>query len=154
MALIPWRPFFDLDKWFEEEWPEFLGWGKGWLESVPKVPLMRTPRVDIYETNGDVVAEFEMPGVKPENIDVEVKSDMLKVEAKAEEKKEEKKKGYYKKEMSRGYFRRIVPLPVEVQEEKTKASYKDGVLKVVVPKVKPKKEEKEKKVKVKVKGEK
>jgi HSP20 family protein len=152
MALIPWRPIFDIDKFFEEDWPELFNWSRGWLESVPKSPLMRTPRVDIYEANGNVVAEFEMPGVKPENIDVEVKNDMLKVEAKAEEEKEEKKKGYYKKEMSRGYYRRIVPLPVEVQEKKAEASYKDGVLKVVIPKLEPKKEGKEKKVKVKVKS--
>jgi len=112
---------------------------------------MRTPRVDVYETDGDVVAEFELPGVDPKNIDVEVKDDMIKVEAKAEEKKEEKKKGYYRKELSRGYYKRIVPLPVNVQENKAEASYKQGVLKVVIPKVESRKKA-EKKVKVKVKS--
>jgi len=151
MPLIPWRPFRDLERWFEEEWPEFWEWPERWLPSVPKGPLMRTPRVDVYETDGDVVAEFELPGVKPENIDVEVKNDMIKVEAKAEEKKEEKKKGYWRKELSRGYYRRIVPLPVNVQESKAQANYEQGVLKITIPKVKPEKKE-EKKVKVKVKA--
>ncbi len=151
MPLVPWRPFRDLERWFEEEWPEIWEWPERWLPSVPKGTMMRTPRVDVYETDGDVVAEFELPGVDPKNIDVEVKDDMIKVEAKAEEKKEEKKKGYYRKELSRGYYKRIIPLPVNVQENKAEASYDKGVLKVVIPKVEPTKKA-EKKVKVKVKS--
>jgi len=144
MPLIPYRPFRDFEEWFREEWPEIWEWPERWLPSVPKGPLMRTPRVDVYETDGDVVAEFELPGVKPENIDVEVKNDMIKVEAKAEEKKEEKKKGYWRKELSKGYYRRI-------QESKAQATYDNGVLKITVPKVKPVKKEAKKKIKVKVK---
>lgn len=151
MALIPWRPFRELERWLEEEWPELWEWPERWLPKFPEAPLMRTPRVDVYESNGEVIAEVELPGVDPKNIDLEIKNNTLKVEAKAEEKKEEKKKGYYKKELSRGYYQRILPLPVEVIEEKAEASYKDGILKVAIPKVKPKKEAKEKKVKVKVK---
>ena len=86
MPLIPWRPFRDIDRWFDEEWPET------WLPEIPKGALMRTPRVDVYEKDSDVVAEVELPGVKQENIDVEVKNDMLKIEAKSEEEKEEKEK--------------------------------------------------------------
>ncbi|MCD6528498.1 Hsp20/alpha crystallin family protein [bacterium] len=150
MPLIPWRPFHDLERWFED-WPEIWEWGERWLPRIPKVSLMRTPRVDVYESNGDVVAEFELPGVDPKNIDVEVKDGMVKVEAKAEEKKEEKKKGYYRKELSRGYYKRVIPLPVDIKEDKATASYDNGVLKVTVPKVEPVKKKEKKKVKVKVK---
>ena len=87
----------------------------------------------------------------PKNIEVEVKDNVLRVEAKQEEKKEEKRKGYYRKEMSKGYYKRAVPLPVEVVGEKATADYQEGILKVVIPKQKPKKETK-KGVKVKVKG--
>ncbi len=150
MPLIPYHPFREFEKWFEEEWPE--SWKEKELWEAPKTPLMRTPRVDVYEANGDVVAEFELPGVDPKNIDIEVKNDMVKVEAKAEEKKEEKKKGYYRKELSRGYYRRVIPLPVNIAEDKAKAFYENGVLKITLPKVKIEKEkEKAKKVEVKVK---
>ena len=152
MPIIPWRPFWDIDKFFEEDWEDWFErprWGlKKWLEEVP---TMRTPRMDIYETDKNVVAEVELPGVDPKDIDIEVKENYLKIEAKKEEKKEEKEKGYYKKELSRGYYKRIVPLPVEVMGDKAEADYKDGILKITIPKVKPTKKE-EKSVKVKVKG--
>jgi HSP20 family protein len=143
MPIIPWRPFWDIERWFEEEWPEWE-----WPREI--IPAVRTPRMDIYETDDKVVAEVELPGVKPENINVEVKNDILKIEAKAEEKKEEKGKGYYRKEMGTRYFKRTVSLPTEVIGEKAEAEYSDGILKVTIPKAKPK-EVKEKKIKVKVK---
>jgi HSP20 family protein len=144
MPIIPWRPFWDIEKWFGEMEPE------RWLE-FPRVPMIRTPRMDIYETDREVVAEVELPGVDPKNIEVEVKENYLRVEAKKEEKKEEKEKGYYRKELSKGYYKRVVPLPFEVIGEKAEASYEEGILKVTIPKAKPIKKEKEKKVKVRVK---
>jgi len=146
MAIIPWRPFWDIERWFGEEWPE------EWPEfRFPRVPMIRTPRMDIYETDDKVMAEVELPGVDPKNIGVEVKDNVLRVEAKAEEKKEVKEKGYYRKEMGARYFKRAVTLPTEVIGEKAEAEYEGGVLKVTIPKAKPKKVE-EKKIKIKVKG--
>ncbi|MBC7073878.1 Hsp20/alpha crystallin family protein [Candidatus Parcubacteria bacterium] len=140
MPIIPWRPFWDIERWFEEEWPEF---------SLPKI---RTPRMDIYETDNKVVAEVELPGVDPKNINVTVKDNLLKVEAKSEEKKEVKERGYYRKEIGTRYFKRVVPLPAEVLGDKAEAEYSDGILKISIPKAPPKKE-KEKTIKIKVKKE-
>lgn len=155
MPIIPWRPFWDIERFFREEWPEEWferpRWGlRRWLEEVP---MIRTPRMDIYETDDKVVAEVELPGVDPKNIDVEVKDNVLRVEAKAEEKKEVKERGYYRKELGARYFKRAVSLPTEVIGEKAEAEYEGGILKVVIPKAKPK-EVKEKKIKIKVKGKK
>jgi len=148
MPIIPYRPFWDIERFFEEEWPE------EWFER-PRwgrfLPMIRTPRMDIYETDDKVVAEVELPGVDPKNIEVEVKDNVLRVAAKAEEKKEVKEKGYYRKEMGARYFKRAVTLPAEVIGEKAEAEYEGGVLKVTIPKAKPKKVE-EKKIKIKVKG--
>lgn len=150
MPIIPWRPFRDLDRWFEDwEWPEEWFERPRWGRLIPSI---RTPRMDIYESNGDVVAEVELPGVDPKNIEVEVKEKVLKVEAKTEEKKEEKKKGYYRKELSAGFYKRVVPLPVEVKGEKAEAKYEEGILKITIPKARPEKKKKEKGVKVKVKS--
>jgi len=147
MPIIPRRPFWDIERWFEEEWPERI-WPR---IRVPEIPTMRAPRMDIYETNGEIVAEVELPGIDPKDIEVEAKENVLKVEAKKEEKKEEKGRGYYRKEISAGFFRRVEPLPIEVVPEKTEAVYEGGVLKITIPKKKPKKIEVKKPVKIKVK---
>jgi len=139
MPIIPWRPFWDIERWFEEMEPEeWFGrprWGR-------LLPMIRTPRMDIYEEGNNVIAEVELPGVDPKDIDVEVKDNILRVEAKSEEKKEEKGKGYYRKEISAGYYKRAVPLPVGVIGEKAEANFEGGILKVVIPKKEVKKAEK------------
>lgn len=145
MTLIPWKPYFwDIDKFFEDEWTDW-----------PDLKLSRSlnqkvPKMDIYEEGGNLVAEIELPGIDVKDINVEVEDNYLKVEAKKEEKKEEKEKGYYRKELSKGYLRRFVPLPFNVVKDKAEAEYKDGILKVIIPKEKAKKEEK-KGIKVKIK---
>lgn len=145
MPIIPWRPFRDIERWFEEGWFPEEGWPR------LRFPMVKTPRIDIYETEKEVVAEVELPGVDLKNITVEVKDNVLRIEAKKEEKKEEKGKGYYRKEISAGYYKRAVPLPIEVIGEKAEAEYKEGILKVRIPKKEIKKEEK-RPIKIKVKG--
>jgi HSP20 family protein len=143
MPIIPWRPFWEIERWFEEFWPE------EWPEF--RFPRIRTPRMDIYEEDDKVVAEVELPGVDPKNIEVEVKDNVLRVTAKGKEVKEEKGKGYYKREMGERYFKREVLLPTEVVEEKAEAEYENGILRVTIPKAKPKEEKKKIKIKVKTK---
>jgi len=142
MPIVPYRPFWDIDKWFEEEWPDFR---------FPRVPMIRTPRMDIYEEGNNVIAKVELPGVDPKNVDIEVKDNILRLEAKREEKKEEKGKGYYRKEMSAGYYKRAVALPVEVMGAKADAKYEDGILKITIPKLKLTKKGEKKGIKIKVK---
>jgi len=138
MSLVPYHPFRDLERFFG-------GWPEMWEPAVDRIP-----RVDVYETDGNVVAEFELPGIKAENIDLEVGGNTIKVEARMDEKKEDKKKGYYRKEIRKGYYRRVIPLSVDIKEDAAEAEYKDGVLKVVVPKFGPRKTEKKgKKIKIK-----
>lgn len=146
MPITPWRPFWDLDRFFEEEWPDF------WRTPRFRFPALKTPRVDISETKENVIAEVELPGVEPKDIDVNIEDNVLTVKTTTRKKKEEKKKDYYRKEISAGFYRRSVPLPAEVKGDKAEATYEDGILKVVIPKVSPKKVKKKKGVKIKVKG--
>lgn len=139
MSIIPWKPFDDLDHFFsDEDW---------FLPMVPK--FQAGPVMDVYETDKDVVAEINLPGIDPKKINVSVKDGVLRVSGALEEKKEDKKKGYWRKEIRRGSFERAVRLPSEVEENKVDAAYEKGVLKIVVPKAK--KALSEKKVKIKVK---
>ncbi len=148
MPIIPWRPFWDIDRWFDEEWPDI--WERPRMRRFARI---RAPKMDIYETEKEVVARVELPGVESKNINIEVEDNTLKIEAKTEEKKEEKKKGYYRKEISSGFYKRVVPLPAEVIGKEAKADYVEGILTITIPKIKPKKEKK-KVIKVKVKDKK
>ncbi|MEM2146206.1 MAG: hypothetical protein QW279_12645, partial [Candidatus Jordarchaeaceae archaeon] len=60
----PWRPFRDLEEWLEERWPEDWGWDEF------RFPKIRAPRMDLYETDGKVIAELELPGIKPDNVEI------------------------------------------------------------------------------------
>lgn len=150
MALIPWQPFWDIERMFEESFPEMTE-EKSRKSSHP-ASFLQAPKVDVYEKEGNLIVEADMPGVDPESVDVEIRDNTLFLQARREEKKEEKKKGYYRRELRAGYYKRAIPLPVEVMEGKAAAEFREGILKVTMPKAK--KGTKEKGVKVKVKGEK
>jgi HSP20 family protein len=137
MAIIP----FNTDKFFNDDW----------IKSIEnEIQLIKAPKMDVYETEKDIIAEIEVPGIDPKNIDIEVGETSLKIEAKKEESKEEKKRGYFRKELGAGYYKRIIPLPGEVVKEKADASYADGILTITMPKLKQGSKEK-KGVKIKVK---
>jgi HSP20 family protein len=140
MSLIPWKSFSDFDKFFESD---------DWILPVfPRQEFLK-PAMDIKETDKEIIAEVEIPGFNPENIDVSVENGVLKVKGRMDEEKEEKEKGYWRKEIRKGSFERAVRLPVAVKENATEATYEKGVLKIVMPKaeVKP-----SSKVKIRVKS--
>lgn len=139
MPIIPWRPFGDLERFFEEDW------------LLPAFPPIRMPEpaMDVYETGKEVIAEVNLPGIDPEKIEVSVKNQILIVSGKTEEKKEEKEKGYWRREIRKGSFERMMRLPTAVKEDKVEANYEKGILKIVMPKAEAKKE---KTVKIKVKS--
>jgi len=106
----------------------------------------RTPASDIYETDKEFVAEIDMPGVEKGDIKVNVTKDGIEVKAekKHEVKEEDKKKGMYRLERSYAGFYRSFGLPANVDANKAEAEFKNGVLKIKVPKLKV--EEKKKKL--------
>lgn len=98
----------------------------------------RQPISDIYETDKEIIAEIEMPGVDKKNIQVHVDQNGIdvKAETKTELKHEDKKKGMYRFERNYSGFYRHFSLPSNVDTEKANAEYKEGILKIVVPKIK------------------
>lgn len=120
--LKKWDPFREIiNKFFEDEFP---------FSYSPRLA------VDIYETDKDVVVEMQVPGYKKEDLKISITDDYLRIEGKASEEKEEKNKNYWRKEIRRGAFAQVIPLPVEVDTKNGKASFQDGILKIVLPKVK------------------
>lgn len=99
----------------------------------------RQPVTDLFETENEVVATLELPGVEKKDIDIEVKGDGLDIKVEKRAEKEEKKKGIYHVERQYAGFYRHVPLPAEVDTSNVDATYKNGVLEIRIPKKKSKK---------------
>ena len=106
-----------------------------------------SPSIDVFEEDGAVVVKAELPGMKKEDINVELSGGVLKISG--EKKREEKveKKNYFRIERSSGLFERRISLPVDIQSDKAEASFKDGVLEIKIPKSE---KDKNKEMKIKI----
>ncbi len=139
-----WSPFSELeafrrevDRLFREFFGEERAPTRGW-----------TPAVDIYETPTELVIQAELPGVKREDIQIELTDERLTVRGKRERVSEESAT-YHLLERTYGEFERSFTLNVPVDIERAEANYRDGVLTIHLPKVAPKQA---KRIEVKVEG--
>ena len=92
------------------------------------------PPLDVYETENELVYAFDLPGVPEDKIAIEIQDDALSVSAEREKTVEKTEDRFYRFERRYGSFSRAVGLPQGVDESKIRASYKDGVLEIHVPK--------------------
>ena len=142
MTIMRWRPIRDIVSIQDEMNKLFDGFfgrkPQRWFE--PEEGLW-SPTVDVSETKDDIVFTAEIPGLKKEEIKLSVEDNVLTLSGEKKMEKEEKDANYHRLERSFGSFCRSFTLPTPVQPDKIKASYKEGVLKVTLPKteeVKPK----------------
>ena len=101
-----------------------------------------TPAIDVVRDNGNLVIRADVPGIKAEEVKIEVEDDILTVSGEHEEKKETKDKHFLRRERRYGSFSRSMALPAGVDAKKIKAKTHDGVVEVTVPM--PKEPEKQK----------
>lgn len=94
-----------------------------------------TVNCDVEETDSHYLMSFDLPGMKKENIKVEIKGDVLSVSGERKEEKECNKSNYHRNERFYGSFERSFQLPQNVKSEQIEATYTDGVLKLTVPRV-------------------
>jgi len=135
------------DEMFNRMHHDFFG---DWRTALPtkKMTKYKPATTDLKVTDKEIIASLEIPGVDKKDIELDITENRLKVRAekKSEIKKEEKT--YYRHESSYSGFYREMMLPVKVVAGKARASYKNGVLKVTIPRAEPRKKEKSTKVKV------
>ena len=93
----------------------------------------RTPAIDVVRDNGNLVVRADIPGIKPEEVKIEVEDDILTVSGQHEEHKEEKDKHYVRRERRYGSFSRSMALPSGVEANSIKAKTHDGVVEVTIP---------------------
>jgi HSP20 family protein len=137
MAIVRWEPFRDLvslqdrmNRLFdssyrgvgaagEEDW----ALGGSWA-----------PAVDIFEHEGNIVLKAELPGVDPKDVDVRVENNVLTLRGERKFDSEVKRESYHRVERSYGTFARSFTLPAVVDTGNIKAEFKEGVLRVTLPK--------------------
>lgn len=136
---FPVTPFYDVERWFEEMWkrPFSLLGPSLFSDTDLRSELYGiTPNVDIYEEGNELVLKAELPGMKKEDIKIDLTENMITISG--EKKKDEKieKEGYFRYERTYGTFHRRFELPGGLDTEKVKAHYEHGVLELRIPMLK------------------
>lgn len=131
-----WEPFSqlrrlqeDMDRLFHEVFT-----GRPALSALERW----APRVDLYETEKEVVVKADLPGLTKKDVEVTVEEDAVTIQGETKKDEEVKDEGYYRRERHYGKFVRTIPVPTAIDTEKAKATFKDGILEVRLPKVEAK----------------
>ncbi len=133
MSLIPYEPFRylnnmrrEFDRFFNTDFPVFRSFGQSFGE----------PRVDIYETENEVVATCDLPGLeKKDDVNIFVDNNVLHISGTINRVNEVREENMHRQERFVGRFQRSIGLPASVSAEGVKATYKNGVLEIRMPKV-------------------
>jgi HSP20 family protein len=153
-SLAPWRPFSELSRMereMERMFEDFFGgrrrpfWPARWLPG--RGMEISAGAVDVYEEKDDIVVKAELPGMEKDNIEVNISDHHLTIKGEKKKEEEIKEEDYYRSERSYGSFVRSLELPKDIQTDKVKAAFKNGILEIRMPKTE---EAKKKEIKVKV----
>ena len=124
------------DEFMSRNWlsPVHFNWpNKRLLRSVMSGKL---PNVDIIDRDKEIVVKAEIPGFDKKDLKVSMTDQTVTIKGDSSKEEKEEKGDYYRREISKGSFSRVISLPCEVEYEKAKSSFQNGVLELVVPKAK------------------
>jgi HSP20 family protein len=128
-----WEEFFDLQEEMNQIFENVL---TPWQSKNFSTSNFR-PEMDIRENEQEITITADLPGMDPDQINLKISGRNLTISGERATEKEEKGERFYRKERFYGSFQRSIPLPEAVDEEKIKADYQQGVLRVVLPKSTP-----------------
>ncbi len=115
-----------LNRHFDTYFPESAYWSDETKLSMP---------IELTDAGKEYDIRAELPGVKKEDLDIDIESDYLKINAKKVEEKNEEGKNFKRSEFNYGEFSRVIELPEEIDIDKTEAKLENGVLKIIAPKL-------------------
>ncbi|HEY9865585.1 MAG TPA: Hsp20/alpha crystallin family protein [Candidatus Obscuribacterales bacterium] len=141
MQLVRWQPFQEIDSLQREMNRLFDSLA---LPSE-KAGMSLFPPAELEETSEAIILKLEVPGMNPEDLDVQVSLDGVAITGERKSTNHTEEKGVSRSEFRYGKFRRIIPLPTRIQNTQVQADYKDGILSLTLPKAE---EEKNKVVKI------
>ena len=134
MAVVRWDPFRDLNMLQDRMNRLFEDANRNWKSDEPASTTTWSPAVDIFETESEIVVKAEVPGMERKDITLNLENNVLTLRGERRFLKEAKEENYHRIERSYGGFSRAFSIPATVDEEKIRADYQDGVLKIVLPK--------------------
>ena len=132
MALMKWEPMREIEDMFDR-YTKAMGWPASRGQELITTGDW-TPRVDISETDNEFVIKAEIPEVKKEDVKVSVDNGVVTIQGERKQEKEDKGKKFHRVERYYGSFVRSFSLPDNIDETKIKASFKDGMLNLQIPK--------------------
>lgn len=148
MAIERWQPFSELmslrqamDRLFEDS---FVRPSRG----VSALGEVAAPALDVYQTPTEIVVKAALPGLKPEDVNIDITGETLEIKGERKAEQEIKKDDYLYQERRYGAYSRSVVLPSGLKTDKAEATMEDGILTLTIPKVE---EVKPKKISVKAK---
>lgn len=126
-----------LDRYFARTMGDFGTWP--FMRRRRTAPIVQEwlPDIDIFERDEKIVVKMDLPGLKPEDVEVTLEGNMLQITGKREMEKEVKEENYYCSERAFGEFSRAVRLPEGVTTDSIEVAFKDGVLEVTVTRPAP-----------------
>ncbi len=135
------NPFEEMERLFQGLFPR--GWGgparwewPAWADV--EMPFEgRMPKVDVVDRDEEILVRAELPGVNKDDLDITLAEDTLTIKASTRQESKEEKGDYLRREITQGSFARTIPLPAAVQGDEARASFKDGVLELTLPKAAP-----------------
>ena len=122
-----------MDRLFDDAFTSPLSGRDGWS--------MSTPAIDMYQTDNEVVVRASIPGIKAEEVQINIKGEVLTLKGEVRQEEERKDRAWHIREQRFGSFERSLPLPTAVKTDKAEAMFEDGILTITLPKadeVKPK----------------
>jgi HSP20 family protein len=132
LAGEPWGPFESLRKEVDRLFEDFGG--GFWRRPFAALKFVAAPAVDVAETDKAYEITAELPGIDQKNVEVNVANGGITIKGEKKEETEERRKDYYVSERRYGSFERYFELPDGIETDKIEATFKNGVLKVTLPK--------------------
>jgi len=121
LGLSPWRAVDELDALTQ-------------LPALAQTTALWAPAIEVFERGNDLVVRADLPGLSKDDVNVEVENGVLTISGERRAEQEENREGFYRSERIYGAFSRSIALPEGVNEDQVKATFKDGVLEVTIPK--------------------
>ena|SRR5437868_4130758 len=135
MAVTRWDPFRDLNILQERMNRVFEdAAGRRWKSDEPAATTSWSPAVDISETDREILVQAELPGINRKDIALQVENNVLTLKGDRRFEKETRQENYHRIERSYGGFSRTFAIPAIVDESGIRADFKDGILKIALPK--------------------